>query len=56
MGCLDLSPLKGSPSSQADVFGVTTPKITVGFHGHDGASTTEFIVVLDFDDALFEIQ
>ena len=30
--------------------------IAIGFHGHDGACATEFIVVLDFDDTLFGIQ
>ena len=56
MEYLGLSPLKGFASSQTDVLGMTTSVITIGFHGHDGASATEFIVVLDLDDALFGIQ
>ena len=56
MECLGLSSLKGSASSQTAVFGVTTSVITISFHGHDGTSATEFIVVLDLDDTLFGIQ
>ena len=56
MECLGLSPLNRSASTQTDVLKVTTSEITVGFHGHDGTCTTEFIVVLDLDNALFGIQ
>ena len=56
MECLSLSFLKGSTSSQTDVFGMTTSEIAIGFHGHDGTSATEFVVVLNLDDALFGIQ
>lgn len=33
-----------------------TSEIAVGFHGDDGASAAQFVVVLDFNDTLFEIQ
>ena len=56
MEYLGLSPLKGFASSQTDVVGMTTSVIAIGFHGHDSSSATEFIVVLDLDDALFGIQ
>ena len=56
MECLSLSFLKGSATPQAVVVGVTTSVIAIGFHGHDGTSATEFVVVLDLDDTLFGIQ
>ena len=56
MECLGLTFLNGSATPQAVVVGVTTSLFAIGFHGHDGTSATEFIVVLDLDDALFGIQ
>ena len=33
-----------------------TSEIAVSFHGDDGTCTTQLVVVLDFNDTLFEIQ
>ena len=56
MKCLGLLPLKGSTFTQTSIFGVLISVIAIGFHGHDGAGATEFVVVLDSDDTLFGIQ
>jgi len=50
------SALHGSGLSQTPVVDVTTSQIAVSFHGHNGACATEFILVLDLDHALFDIQ
>ena len=33
-----------------------TSEIAVSFHGDDGTGAAQIVVVLDFDDTLFEIQ
>jgi len=50
------STLHGSSLSQTTVVDVTTSQIAVSFHGDDGACATEFILVLDLDHTLFDIQ
>ena len=51
-----LSGLNRSTSFQTFVLGVTTAEVAVSFHGDDGACAAQFILVLDLDDALFEVQ
>ena len=50
------SALHGSCLSQTPVVDVTTSHIAISFHGDDGACATEFILVLDLDHTLFDIQ
>jgi len=50
------SPLHGFGLMQTPVVAVTTSQIAISFHGDDSACATEFILVLDLDYALFNIQ
>jgi len=50
------STLHRSGLSQTPVVDVTTSQIAISFHGDDGACATAFILVLDLDHALFDIQ
>ena len=51
-----LSGLNGSASAQTVVLGVTTTEVAIRFHGHDGACAAQFVLVVDLDDALLDVQ
>ena len=50
------STLHGSGLMQTPIVAVSTSQIAISFHGDDGACATEFILVLDLDHTLFDIQ
>ena len=45
--------LDGKTPLQTSVVIVLTTQVAVGFHGHDGMCTAQFIFVLDFHHTLF---